>query len=80
MINSAIMNLSAHHLESFRMIVGEKFVLVDDESLHHYAHDETEDLHFLPAVVIKPRTPEEISAILKICNKEKIRYVRPPGI
>ena len=63
---------------SFKKIVGEKFVLLDEESLHHYSHDETEDLHYLPDVVIKPKTAEEISAILKICNKEKI-IVTPRG-
>ena len=47
-------------------------MLVDEESLNNYSHDETENLHFPPEVVIKPRTAEEISAILKICNKEKI--------
>jgi glycolate oxidase len=70
--------LMAKHLESFKKIAGEKFVLTDEESLNHYAHDETEDLHFLPEIVIKPRTAEEISAILTICNKEKIP-VTPRG-
>lgn len=70
--------LSVQHIESFKKIIGEKFVFVDEESLNHYAHDETEDLHFLPEVVIKPRTAEEISAILKICNAEKIP-VTPRG-
>src|SRR5687767_16004392 len=65
-------------IESFRKIVGEKFVLVDEESLHHYSHDETEDLHYLPDVVIKPKTPEEISQILRICNKDRIP-VTPRG-
>ncbi|MES1214071.1 MAG: FAD-linked oxidase C-terminal domain-containing protein [Bacteroidota bacterium] len=66
------------HIDTFKTIVGEKFVLVDEESLNHYAHDETEDLIFLPEIVIKPRTAEEISEILKICNKEKIP-VTPRG-
>lgn len=69
---------TAQLIESFKKIVGEKFVLLDEESLHHYSHDETEDLHYLPDVVIKPKTAEEISAILKICNKEKIN-VTPRG-
>ena len=70
--------ISIQHIESFKAIVGDKFVFVDEESLHHYAHDETEDLHFLPEVVIKPRSAEEISAILKICNSYKIP-VTPRG-
>ncbi|MBD0278246.1 MAG: FAD-binding protein [Flavisolibacter sp.] len=65
-------------LDTFKKIVGEQYVFVDEEVLHHYGRDETEDLHFLPDVVIKPRTPEEISAILKICNHYKIP-VTPRG-
>lgn len=65
-------------LENFKTIVGADYVFVDEEVLHHYAHDETEYLHFPPDVVIKPRTPEEISAIMKICNLHKIP-VTPRG-
>ncbi len=78
MNETATQKLTATHIESFKKIVGEKFVLIDEESLRHYSHDETEDLHFLPEIVIKPRTAEEISAILQICNKEKIP-VTPRG-
>lgn len=70
--------LTSRHLEEFKNILQEKYVSVDKETLHHYSHDETEDLHFLPDVVLKPRTAEEISAILKICNWEKIP-VTPRG-
>src|SRR6187455_2884632 len=66
------------HLEEFEKIVGNKYVFVDEEILNSYAHDETEHLHFLPDVVIKPRTPEEVSAILKICNTHRIP-VTPRG-
>ena len=58
--------LSEKQIAAFTEIVGEQHVLRDDESLDKYAHDETEDLHYPPDVVIKPRTAEEISAILKI--------------
>ena len=64
--------LTAHHIEKLKQIVGEKYLLADEESMLNYAHDETEDLHFLPEVVVKPRNAEEISAILKICNRDKI--------
>ncbi|WP_240409900.1 FAD-binding oxidoreductase [Flavisolibacter nicotianae] len=66
------------HLDAFRRIVGEKFVFVDEEVLHQYAHDETEDLRFLPDIVLKPGTAQEISEILKICNQFKIP-VTPRG-
>ncbi len=66
------------HLGLFKKIVGEQYVFVDEEVLHHYAHDETEDLHYLPDVVIKPKTAEEISQVLQICNAHKIP-VTPRG-
>jgi len=71
-------NLSAEIITAFKTIVGENYVLYDDETLDRYAHDETENLYYLPDVVIKPRTTEEISAIMKICNAKKIP-VTPRG-
>ncbi|MBP9549140.1 MAG: FAD-binding protein [Chitinophagales bacterium] len=50
----------------------------DKESLANYSHDETEDLHFTPHIVVKPHTPNEISDILKIANEFKIP-VTPMG-
>lgn len=53
-------------------IVGEQFVLVDNESFEKYGRDETEDYIFYPEVVVKPKTTQEVSDILKICNEEYI--------
>jgi glycolate oxidase len=78
MISGVSKSLAIEHLEAFKKIVGEQYVFVDEEVLNNYAHDETEDLHFLPDVVIKPSNAGEISAILKICNKNKIP-VTPRG-
>ena len=66
------------YIESFRKIIGDAYVFTDNESLNNYAHDETENLHFLPDVVIKPRSAEEISAIMRICNEHRIP-VTPRG-
>lgn len=66
------------HLRAFQDILGEPFVFTDEESLNNYAHDETENLHFLPDIVIKPRTAEELSEAMKICNTHKIP-VTPRG-
>ena len=65
-------------IELFKQIVGDAYVFVDAESLNNYAHDETENLHFLPEIVIKPRTAQEISKIMVICNMHKIP-VTPRG-
>src|SRR5690606_34457729 len=59
-------------------IIGDRYVFTDDEALNYFAHDETEDLHFIPSVVLKPRTAGEISEILKFCNQHKIA-VTPRG-
>ena len=64
--------LTAEIINEFKKIVGENNVFYDEETLDHYAHDETENLHYLPDVVIKPGTSEEISALMKICNAKKI--------
>lgn len=65
-------------VEQLKLIVGDQYVFVDEESLSNYAHDETENLHFPPEVVVKPRTTEEISAIMKLCNEQRIP-VTPRG-
>ncbi|HEV8272478.1 MAG TPA: FAD-binding oxidoreductase, partial [Chitinophagaceae bacterium] len=70
--------LTAEIINEFKKIVGENYVVYDEETLDHYAHDETENLHYLPDVVIKPRTAQEISALMKICNAKKIP-VTPRG-
>ncbi|HMH20534.1 MAG TPA: FAD-linked oxidase C-terminal domain-containing protein [Puia sp.] len=64
--------------DQFRKIVGDRYIVLDEESLHHYAHDETEQLHYLPDLVLKPRTAEEISAIMRICDRHRIP-VTPRG-
>lgn len=62
----------------FIEIAGENNVLTDSERIENYAHDETEDLKFFPEAVLKPKSPEEISAVLKICNANLIP-VTPRG-
>ncbi len=70
--------LFLEHLSAFKDILGDQYVFTDEESLNNYAHDETENLHFLPDIVIKPRTAEELSGVMRICNEYKIP-VTPRG-
>ena len=65
-------------LDDFIKICGEKNVLTLENEMERYSHDETEHLKFTPGVVLKPRTAEEISEILKICNRDRIP-VTPRG-
>ena len=71
-------NLWEVHRTAFEEIIGEQYVFVSEESINNYARDETENLHFPPDIVVKPRTAEEISAVMKICNQYKIP-VTPRG-
>ncbi len=70
--------LHPRHLEMFREIVGAAYVLTDEESLDKYAHDETEDLHYLPDVVLKPDTTAQVSSIMQLCKQENLP-VTPRG-
>jgi glycolate oxidase len=65
-------------ISEFEAIVGVENVLVDAEKRQAYSHDETEDYSFLPDVVLKPGSPQEISSVLKICH-EHVIPVTPRG-
>lgn len=65
-------------VNDFKNIIGESNIIVDNDAMYKYGRDETEDLHFMPDIVLKPRTAEEVSAIMKICNENKIP-VTPRG-
>ena len=64
-------------IENFTKILGER-CFYDLDNLKEYSHDETEDLSFLPEVVLKPISPEEVSKILAYCNANRIA-VTPSG-
>jgi glycolate oxidase len=61
-------------------IVGERYVLAEAEKIEPYSHDEIPDPHYahMPEVVVRPVSAEEISAILKLANRERIP-VTPRG-
>src|SRR5690349_20753825 len=74
----AFTEVSNDIISQFSAIVGESNVIVDAEKRYPYSHDETEDFSFLPDVVLKPDSSEEISRIMKFCN-ERIIPVTPRG-
>lgn len=53
-------------------IVGNEHISSDKEQLEKYGQDHTEDFIFLADVIVKPQTVEQISAIAKLCNDNKI--------
>lgn len=56
-------------LVQIKTIVGENAVFTDQSDLENYSHDETEDLHFYPQVVVKPQTSAQISELMKLANQ-----------
>ena len=67
--------------DELKSIVGDKFVIFDDEEkLEPYSHDEIPGTEYraMPEVVVRPRTAEEISKIMKLANRELVP-VTPRG-
>ena len=64
--------VSSEDINYFKSVVGNNYVMTENTIIKEYSHDETEDLSFLPEVVIKPEKAKEISEILIHCNKNKI--------
>ena len=71
-------NITLSLLEEIKSIVGATNFFTDEESFAKYGSDETEKLHYAPQVVVKPRTAEEISKLLILCNQHLI-HVTPRG-
>lgn len=56
----------------FRTVLTDKYVHTDEEQLQRCASDQTEDLKYMPEVVLQPDTTEAVSAIMKYCNEQAI--------
>jgi glycolate oxidase len=66
-----------NHMLYFQQILGER--CITNEALRaDYGHDHTEDLLFVPEVVLKPETTEEVSKIMRFCFENNIP-VTPSG-
>jgi glycolate oxidase len=76
----AYRKVSEQVIRQLQRITGEKNVIIDPEKKLDYSHDEFSlpDIAEEPEVVVKPKTPEEVSEILRLANREKIS-VTPRG-
>lgn len=71
-------SVDADDIRHFRSLTGERFVLSEMEDLNRCASDETEDLIYMPEVVLQPADTAEVSAIMKYCSEQMIP-VTPRG-
>ncbi|RLE03618.1 MAG: FAD-binding oxidoreductase [Candidatus Aminicenantes bacterium] len=67
-------------IQSLEKIVGSTNLLLDEERMIDYSHDEFSlpEIRQLPAVVVKPGSTEEVAAIMKLAE-EKLIPVVPRG-
>jgi len=70
--------IQADDISFFTSAVGAQHVFTDNEQLERCASDQTEDLHYMPEIVLQPATTEEVSQIMKYCNEQSIP-VTPRG-
>jgi glycolate oxidase len=66
-------------LKGLEDIVGEKFVLRDDENLDKYSRDETMGLQAFPDLVVKAGGAREVSETLRLAGRHRIP-VTPRGL
>jgi glycolate oxidase len=59
-------------VKQFETLLQAENVFTDQERLEKYGQDETEDLVFLPQVVVRPHSVEQVSAIARICHQHHI--------
>jgi glycolate oxidase len=71
------MSLQKLHLDFFQHLLSDR-AIVDLQVRNDYSHDETEDLCFPPAIVLKPSGVEEIMQIMRYCHEHTIP-VTPAG-
>jgi glycolate oxidase len=67
-------------VEQLRQIVGQRYVLTDPDRLEPFSHDEIPERAYahMPEVAVRPGCAEEIAAIMKLANRERIP-VTPRG-
>ncbi len=78
-VSEARRDLSPEELSSLSAIVGKSHLLVAADDLEPYGHDWTEDFRATPSAVARPRTVEEVSALLRFCSARVIPVTPQAG-
>ncbi len=56
----------------FKEFLSPNQIIEGEEERKEYDHDYTEDLHYLPEIVLIPTTTEEVSIIARHCNENEL--------
>lgn len=64
--------VTAEFIEALSAAVGAEDLLLAEEEKTPYGRDETEDLHFPPDVVVRPRQAETVGRVLSLCNQHQV--------
>jgi glycolate oxidase len=78
-LSEARRDLTADELASLAAIVGTAHLFVAKDDVEPYTHDWTEDFVAVPAAVARPRTVEEVSALLRYCSDRRIPVTPQAG-
>lgn len=76
--NANYKTISEEDIVHFQSILGQEQVYTDIDNRKKYSCDYTENLSFLPEIVLKPTNTEQVSKILSYCNEIRIP-VTPSG-
>jgi glycolate oxidase len=65
-------------LAELQRLLGPETVISDEDTRKIYGQDETEDLLFIPEIIVKPSTTAQVSSVLRLASTYKIP-VTPRG-
>src|SRR6201986_5673566 len=71
--------LSPELIAKFRAIVGEKYAVTDPADIAPYTTEERDLFHGRSPLVLRPGSTDEVAAICKLANENKIALVPPGG-
>ena len=72
--------MNLEFISRLRLILGEANVTQNVTELQEVAHDYTEDLNYMPEILVFPENTEQVSHTLNLCSEFKIPvYTRGAG-
>jgi glycolate oxidase len=72
--------MTTANLMALRNLLGADVVFFDAETLDKHSRDQSKGLQFVPDVVVKPRDTAGVSALMRLCDREKIPVTVQGGL